>query len=154
MDKITVFPQPIDKLRLEELNTILGKYKAGKARLDSRVKSAENWWKMRNLFEEQKTTDPKNNGFRAATAWLHNTIAQKQAAAMEAYPEATIYPHEQGDEAEAWALSKIIPVILKLGDFESIFSANEWQKAKMGTAIYKVIWDGKEHGGLGEITVL
>ena len=52
MDEITVFPQPIDRLRLEELNTILGKYKAGKARLDTRVKSAENWWKMRNLFED------------------------------------------------------------------------------------------------------
>ena len=87
MDEITAFPQQIDRLRLEELNTILGKYKAGKARLDTRVKSAENWWKMRNLFEDQKTTDPKNNGFRAATAWLHNTIAQKQAAAMEAYSE-------------------------------------------------------------------
>ena len=154
MDENRMFPQPIDRLRLEELNTILGKYKAGKARLDTRVKSAENWWKMRNLFEEQKTTDPKNNGFRAATAWLHNTIAQKQAAAMEAYPEATIYPHEQGDEAEAWALSKIIPVILRLGDFESVFSANEWQKAKMGTAIYKVVWDRNEHGGLGDIVVL
>lgn len=153
MDEINLFPQPIDKLRLEELNTILGKYKAGKAKLDMRVKSAENWWKMRNLFEEQKTTDPKNTGFRAATAWLHNTIAQKQAAAMEAYPEAMIYPHEQGDEGEAWALSKIIPVILRLGDFESVFSANEWQKAKMGTAIYKVIWDKREHGGLGDIVV-
>ena len=87
MDENMIFPRPTDKLRLEELNTILGKYKAGKARLDTRVKSAENWWKMRNLFEEQKTTDPKNTGFRAATAWLHNTIAQKQAAAMEAYSE-------------------------------------------------------------------
>ncbi len=42
MNEIPVFPQPIDRLRLEELNTILGKYKAGKARLDTRVKSAEN----------------------------------------------------------------------------------------------------------------
>ena len=90
MEKNIFFRNTIDKLRLEELNTILGKYKAGKARLDMRVKSAENWWKMRNLFEEQKTTDPKNTGFRAATAWLHNTIAQKQAAAMEAYPEAVL----------------------------------------------------------------
>ena len=31
MDEITAIPQPIDRLRLEELNTILGKYKAGKA---------------------------------------------------------------------------------------------------------------------------
>ena len=59
MNEIPVLPQPIDRLRLEELNTILGKYKAGKARLDTRVKSAENWWKMRNLFEEQKTTEAK-----------------------------------------------------------------------------------------------
>ena len=86
-DEIKLIPQPIDKTQLEELNTILGHHKVGKARLDMRVKSAENWWKMRNLFEEQKTTDPKNTGFRAATAWLHNTIAQKQAAAMEAYSE-------------------------------------------------------------------
>ena len=59
MNEITILHPPIDMLRIEELNTILGKYKAGKARQDERVKSAENWWKMRNQFEEQKTTDPK-----------------------------------------------------------------------------------------------
>ena len=37
MDEIAIFPQPIDRLRLEQLNTILGKYKAGKARLDSKI---------------------------------------------------------------------------------------------------------------------
>lgn len=42
MNNSLILPQPIDKLRLEELNTILGKYNAGKARLDMRVKSAEN----------------------------------------------------------------------------------------------------------------
>ena len=87
MNEIPVFPQTVDRLRLEELNTILGKYKAGKARLDTRVKSAENWWKMRNLFEEQKTTDPKNTGSRAATAWLHNSCNGGVFGGM-------IYPHE------------------------------------------------------------
>lgn len=60
MDKINFIPQPIDKLPLEELNTILGKYKAGKTRLDMRVKSAENWWKMGNLFEEHIFSTLKN----------------------------------------------------------------------------------------------
>ena len=78
MENSIFFRKTIDKLRLEELNTILGKYKDGKAKLDMRVKSAENWWKMRNLFEEQKTTDPKNTGFHAATAWLHNTMSRSR----------------------------------------------------------------------------
>ena len=38
---------------------------------------------MRNQFEEAKVTDTKNSGFRAATVWLHNTITQKQVAAIE-----------------------------------------------------------------------
>ena len=42
MNEIPVLSQPIDRLRLEELNTILGNYKAGKAKLDMQVKSAEN----------------------------------------------------------------------------------------------------------------
>ena len=153
MDAENIFPQPVGRERIQELNQILEKYKAGKARLDERVKSAENWWKMRNQFEEAKVTDPKNGGFRAATAWLHNTVTQKQAAAMEAYPEALIYPQEEGDQIEAWALSKIIPVILRKGDFESVYSENEWQKAKMGTGIYKVVWDRNLHGGMGDIAV-
>jgi hypothetical protein len=37
MDNANTLPQPIDKLRLEEPNMILGKYKAGKARLDKRL---------------------------------------------------------------------------------------------------------------------
>ena len=153
MERNTIFPQPVDRERIQELNQILQKYKAGKARLDERVKSAENWWKMRNQFEEAKVTDPKNSGFRAATAWLHNTITQKQAAAMEAYPEAVIYPQEEGDKVEAWALSKIIPVILRKGDFENVYAENEWQKAKMGTGVYKVVWDRNLHNGMGDIAV-
>ena len=153
MDENIIFPQPVGRERIQELNQILQKYKSGKARLDERVKSAENWWKMRNQFEEAKVTDPKNHGFRAATAWLHNTITQKQAAAMEAYPEAVIYPQEEGDNVEAWALGKIIPVILRKGDFENTYAENEWQKAKMGTGIYKVVWDKNLHRGMGDIAV-
>ena len=41
---------------VEELNST--------RRIGKWVKSAENWWKMRNLFEEQKIIDPKNSGFR------------------------------------------------------------------------------------------
>ena len=68
MENEFVLPQMVDRERIQELNQILQKYKYGKARLDERVKSAENWWKMRNQFEEAKVTDPKNHGFRAATA--------------------------------------------------------------------------------------
>ena len=64
MDQNTIFPQPVGKERIQKLNQILQKYKSGKARLDARVKSAENWWKMRNQLDEAKVTDPKNSGFR------------------------------------------------------------------------------------------
>ena len=42
MDKNIVFPQPVDWKRIQELNKILQKCKAGKAKKDERVKSAEN----------------------------------------------------------------------------------------------------------------
>ena len=44
----------IDSERLREFTAILQRYKTGKASLERRVVSAENWWKLRNRFEERK----------------------------------------------------------------------------------------------------
>ena len=140
-----------DQLRI--WTETLSKYKAGKARLEDRVIAAERWWKLRNQYEEQKTTEAFKAGFKTSSAWLHNVINSKHADYLEAYPSFNILPREQQDKIEAWALSKIIPVILKHNKFERTYDDNGWQKLKTGCAVYKVSWDSKKLNGLGDISI-
>ena len=140
-----------DQLRI--WTETLSKYKAGKARLEDRVISAERWWKLRNQYEEQKTTDAVKMGFKSSSAWLHNVINSKHADYLEAYPSFNILPREAEDKVEAWALSKIIPVILKHNKFERTYDENGWQKLKTGCGVYKVYWDSSKLNGLGDIAV-
>ena len=85
----------------QELTAVLQKYKAGKQSLERRVIAAENWWKLRNRFEEDKRPGAASSGdFRAVSGWLHNVIVSKHADAMEAYPEPVILPREPDDRAE------------------------------------------------------
>ena len=70
-------------------NITLAKYKAGKAHLDQRVLDAERWWKLRNEITEEVRSDPKNDGFRSKSSWLHNVIVNKHADAVEAYHSRT-----------------------------------------------------------------
>jgi len=154
-----MIPQPleraaaIDKEKLQKLTQTLQKYKTGKARLERRVVSAENWWKLRNGIEERKTTELNDGGFRSKSGWLHNVIVSKHADAMEAYPEPNILPREPGDEQEAKSLSSIIPVVMEQNKFEDIYSDAVWAKLKTGTGVYKVVWDAQKHNGLGDISI-
>ena len=145
--------QAVNEETLRKLNLLLVKYKAGKAKLDNRVKNAERWWKLRNEYMEEANTDPKNDGFRARSSWLHNVIVSKHADAIEAYPQPNILPREESDKVEAWALTKIIPVILKQNQFEDTYDMAMWQKLKTGTGVYKVIWDASKLHGLGDVYV-
>ena len=131
----------------------LSKYKAGKAQLEHRVINAERWWKLRNQYVEQAETEAVKEGFQSTSAWLHNVINSKHADYLEAYPTVNILPREQQDKVEAWALSKIIPVILKHNNFEQTYDENGWQKLKTGCGVYKVFWDNKKLNGLGDISV-
>ena len=144
---------PIGRAELEKLNVILQRYKAGKRHLERRVQSAERWWKLRNAFEEGRSTDPKNGGFRAESSWLHNVIMSKHADAMEAYPVPNILPRGEEDREQADALSKIVPIVLRQNDFEQVYDEAAWQKLKTGTGVYKVIWDSNKLNGLGDISV-
>ena len=137
---------------LTELTRILQKYKAGKASIERRTVAAENWWKLRNQAEERKKTEGIG-GFQAVSGWLHNVIVSKHADAIEAFPEPSILPREEGDKTEAGILSKIIPVILEQNEFEKTYSDCMWQKLKTGTAAYRVGWDPDKLGGLGDISI-
>ncbi len=145
--------QVVNEETVRKWNLLLTKYKAGKAHLDQRIVDAERWWKLRNEFNEEVRSDPKNDGFRSKSSWLHNVIVNKHADAIEAYPQPNILPREEGDKLVAWALTKIVPVVLKQNRFEKTYDEVMWQKLKTGTGVYKVIWDSSKLNGLGDINV-
>ena len=138
---------------LRQFTATLQKYKAGKASLERRVVSAENWWKLRNRFEERKGGLGDDGGFKSESGWLHNVIVSKHADAMEAYPEPVILPREPGDREQARLLSAILPCILEQNRFEKTYDAAMWQKLKTGTAVYRVVWDPDKLNGLGDIAI-
>ena len=150
---LEITPKVIDEKKLQELTQTLQRYKAGKSRLERRVVSAENWWKLRNGMEERKNSDFEDGGFRSKSGWLHNVIVSKHADGMEAYPEPNILPREPGDEQEAQKLSSIIPVVMEQNKFEDTYSDALWSKLKTGTGVYKVVWDATKLNGLGDIAI-
>ena len=143
----------IDAERLREFTAALQKYKAGKAALERRVVAAENWWKLRNRFEETRGGVRDEEGYRSESGWLHNVIVSKHADAMDAYPEPLILPREPGDREQARLLSAILPCILEQNRFERTYDQAMWQKLKTGTACYRVVWDAEKCGGLGDIAI-
>ena len=145
--------QIVNAERLREFTAVLQKYKSGKASLERRVVAAENWWKLRNRFEERRSGLSDDGGFKSESGWLHNVIVSKHADAMEAYPEPVILPREPGDREEARLLSAILPCILEQNRFEHTYDMAMWQKLKTGTACYRVVWDSEKQGGLGDIAI-
>ena len=56
--------RPVDERRLLEFDRILEQYKAGKKRLETRVREGERWWTLHN--EEQAAKEGiGDDGFRA-----------------------------------------------------------------------------------------
>lgn len=144
------FLKRIDGDAVIRANEILQKYKAGKANLEKRIVSSENWWKMRN-WREIDGGNPDDK--KPVTAWLFNVIMGKHADAIEAYPEPNILPREAGDKEEAKVLSSILPCVLEQNGFEQTYSDCAWQKMKTGTGIYGVFWDKTKLNGLGDISI-
>ena len=145
---------PIGAEQLKELTSVLKEYHSGKTLTEQRIVASENWWKLRNTTEEQKTTNiGKDGGFKSVSGWLHNVIVSKHADAMEAYPEPNILPREVGDRGEARKLSAIVPCVLEQNKFESSYDDAMWQKMKTGTGVYKIVWDKNKLNGLGDISI-
>lgn len=147
-------PMLVDKLRVKEAMQTLMDYKKGKASVDERIVSAQQWWKLRN-WEQIKaergtegTQDKKSN-----TAWLWNCIVGKHADYMDAFPEPLFLSRNQEDEPEAQHLSELVPVVLAQNGFEETYSQCGWQKNTEGTAMYGVFWDGTLMGGIGDVVV-
>ncbi len=143
----------IDAERLREFTAVLQKYKTGKASLERRILSAENWWRLRNRVQEAKAGFGSPEGYQSESGWLHNVIVSKHADAMDAFPEPVLLPREPDDAREAQMLSAVLPCILEQNRFEKTYDAAMWQKLKTGTAAYRVVWDPDKLGGLGDIRI-
>ena len=149
-------PVKIGKEQLQRWNRLLTDYKTKKSDVDSRVKAAEEGWKIRNTRQEYrdgKLTAGGPGDFHSKSGWLHNVIVSKHADAMDAFPEPNILPREPGDKEEAQRLSDIIPVVLEQNEFETTYSDVQWQRLKTGTGAYKITWDAGKLNGLGDISV-
>ena len=143
----------VGEKQLQEWTKTLRDYHAGKKMLEARVVASEQWWKLRNAEMEAKEANISGGGIHSKSAWLHNVIVSKHADAAEAYPQPSFLPREAQDRAEAEKLSSIMPVVLKQNRFKRTYSKAWWRKLKFGTAIYKVVWDGRKLGGLGDIGI-
>ena len=144
----------VNTARLKEWNKTLADYRAGKKNLDARVIASEQWWKLRNAVMEEAEGSTAAKGFKSSSAWLHNVIVSKHADAAEAYPQPGFLPREQADRPEAEKLTAIVPVILEQNGFRRVYNKAWWRKLKSGTAIYKVVWDGRKLGGLGDVSIM
>lgn len=147
----------MEDLRVKKGEELLQKYREGKQSLDRRIVSNEEWYKMRH-WEEMRANEAKalpggGTPTLGASAWLFNSLANKHADAMDNYPQPNFLPREEGDKADAEALSQIVPVILEQNNFEAAYNTAWWDKLKTGTAVYKIFWDTTKENGLGDIGI-
>lgn len=146
----------ISTKEIHEAQEILNRYKQGKANLEKRIISNEQWWKMRHWGELSDSasaveSDPLRP--RPVSAWLFNSLANKHADAMDNYPEPTILPRELSDEQTAQTLSDVLPVVLEHNDYEQTYSDGWWQKLKGGSMYQAVLWNSRKDNGIGDIDI-
>lgn len=139
----------ITEKEIKEAREILQKYKDGKASLEKRIVDEEKFWKLQH-WDVLRNNDGKS---MPVSAWMFNSIANKHADAMDAYPEVKCLPREKSDEEAAEIMTSIIPVTLERNNFEEIYSKNWWYKLKHGCSAYGVFWDNGMEKGLGDVCI-
>ena len=146
--------QIIGRDEVYKADEILRKYKQGKANLEKKIVSNEQWYKGRH-WEEFKNDDSelKKNVKAATSQWLFNSLVNKHADIMDNYPEATVLPRAADDEATSKVLTSILPVVLEQNKFEQTFNDEAWYKLKQGTGVYGIFWNSNKNNGLGDIEI-
>ena len=144
----------MNRQRLNSATNTLLRYRSGKASVNKRVISAQQWWKLNNWQEIRKKRGTKGTTMVPTnTGWLWNCIVGKHADAIDCYPEPIILPRMVDDQEEAQKLSKIVPVVMEMNDFEETYNDAMWQKMQEGTAVYGIFWDNTKLNGLGDIAI-
>ena len=130
---------------------LLATYRRGRAEVEKRLQEEESWFRGR--MAPRAHYNSEGESFAPTSAWLLNSVLQKHADMMDYIPTAVCLAREPGDEADAKALSEIIPVILERSGFSECYSRNMWTKLKHGFCIYGVFWNGELQNGIGDIDV-
>ncbi len=158
-EEVLQLMKKITKEVICEATAVLNKYKNGKANLENRVISDEQFWKMRH-WEEIRKQKPKTDFDdlqtprpRPSSAWLVSTIVSKHADVMDNFPEPIVLPREASDEESAKTLTEILPVVLKKNQFKKVYSQNAYEKLKHGTAVYIVGWNPTKENGIGDVDI-
>lgn len=143
-------PQVIGELEIREAEAILQKYKAGKQALENRVIENEKWFRQRHWDVVGRNESGKPE---PASAWLHNSISNKHADAMDNYPSPVVLPREEMDKQSAETLTSILPVVMEQNEYEDTYDQTWWTKLNGGTGIQSVTWDATKHNGIGDISI-
>lgn len=143
---------PIGPDEVAEALSTFRLYKEGKASIDNRAISNEEWYRQR--YAETRDAQSGATGEPEETsAWLFNSIANKHADAMDNIPCANILPREESDARAAETLSKIVPLIMDKAEFEQKYDENWYNKLISGGSIYKIFWNNDLENGLGDIDI-
>ena len=140
--------QPITVDSIRKASERLLAFKDKKKVMDHTVVENEQWYKVRHWRYLQK-----GQGLTPSSAWLFNALTSKHADFMDNLPDATFLPRVQDDEAEADALTAILPVIMERNGWRECYSETVWQKLKHGTGVYSATWDNKADHGIGDIAL-
>jgi len=142
------------KIDIPQIRAAMAELRAwshARADLTARLAQEEEFYRLRIAPRAHCNTEGED--FAPRSAWLLNTILQKHADMMESIPSAICLAREQGDEADAAALSRILPVILERSHFEEHYSDNMWYKLKHGVCAWGVFWNTELENGLGDVDV-
>lgn len=137
------------KVALEDLE----EYKQGKASIDQKATVNQQWWMLRHWQVLGERNEGVNAGTSVGSAWAVNSIINKHADMMDSFPAPNILPREADDQAEAEALTDVIPAILAQNDYEKVYRDMSWDFAIDGAAITGVFWDSTKHDGMGDIAI-
>ena len=136
---------------------ILQRYKDGKASLEERIISNDQWYKMQHWSQMRKKNNDKTENVpvpQPTSGWLFNSLSNKHADAMDNFPEPMVLPREQTDQESARALSDVLPVVMEYNDFETTYDRAWWRKLKNGAVPYGVFWNKELGNGLGDVEVV
>lgn len=125
------------------------KYRAARESFDAKIIENENWFRQ-NYWQYIKE---KADGKEPTSGTLLNAILNKHADLMDNEPKAVFLAREKNDEAEAEKLTKIIPVVMKNADWDSVYDGYCMYKIKQGIACISATWDDTLENGLGDIAI-
>jgi len=150
---IVLQSQPFGKDQVGMALADLENYVGAKRFIDAKATENQMWWRQRHWSVLGEKNMGVEAGVGVGSAWAINSLLNKHADIMDSFPKPNVLPREADDEAEAKALTDVIPTILEQNDYEQIYRQMGWDICIDGAAITGVFWDGSKHDGLGDIAL-